>query len=88
VKPLIEVTRENATPLHSMYLRYSREPVSATKSLDGEDHFVNVDFDAHGEIVGIEIVAPDDESVDLVSAFAHENRLSLAGVFVPTDIGA
>ena len=26
VRPLIEVTRENATPLQSMYLRYSRQP--------------------------------------------------------------
>lgn len=88
MRQLIEVTRENATPLRSMYLRYSREPVSTTRSLDGDDHFVNVDFDGSGEVVGIEIVAPDDKSVDLVSAFAHENGLSLAGVFIPFDVEA
>jgi len=49
------------------------------------EHFVNVDFDERGEIVGIEIVAPDDASVDLVSTFAHANELSLTGVFVPLD---
>lgn len=84
MKQLIEVTREAETPW-SIYLRYSRAPVFKTTSLDGAEHFVNVDFDERGEIVGIEIVAPDDASVDLVSTFAHANELSLTGVFVPLD---
>jgi uncharacterized protein YuzE len=47
-----------------------------------------VDRDANGEVVGIEIVAPDDESIHLVVQFAHENRLSLVEVFVPGLVGS
>jgi hypothetical protein len=82
MKRLIEVTREETAP-HSMYLRYSTEPVAELASLDGDDHYVNVGRSASGDVVGIEIVFPGDRSVDLVAAFAHENDLSLAGVFVP-----
>jgi hypothetical protein len=65
-----------------MYLRYAMEPVAKTISLDDE-HYVNVDVASNGDIVGIEIVFPDDESVDLVAQFAHARSLSLAGVFDP-----
>lgn len=60
-----------------MYLRYSDARIANQESLDGDIHFVNVDRDTNGDIVGIEIVAPDDESVDLVAHFVHENSLSL-----------
>lgn len=82
---LIEVRREADAP-HSMYLRYSSNAVAKTTSLDGDDHYVNVNYDAAGGVVGIEIVFPDDRSVDLVAASAHAHRLSLAGVFVPAFV--
>lgn len=79
MKQLIDVTREPEAP-HSMYLRYSSDAVTATVSLDGDEHYVNVDY-CGSEVVGIEIVFPGDQSVDLVATFAHQNDLSLAGVF-------
>ena len=82
MKPLIEVTRETEGTVHSMYLRYATEAVANTISLDG-DHYVNVDVASNEDVVGIEIVFPDDESVDLVAQFAHARGLSLAGVFDP-----
>ena len=82
MKRLIEVTRD-PDRLHSMYLRYSKAEVARQESLDGETRFVNVDWDDSNKIVGIELVAPDDESVDLVAQFAHAHKLSLVGVFIP-----
>jgi hypothetical protein len=82
MKPLIEVTREIAGTNHSMYLRYATDAVAKTISLDDE-HYVNVDVASNDEIVRIEIVFPDDQSVDLVAQFAHARGLSLAGVFDP-----
>lgn len=48
MKQLIEATREAETPW-SIYLQYSRAPAFKTASLDGAEHFVNVDFDERGE---------------------------------------
>ena len=81
MKRLIEVTREQSRP-NSMYLLYVEGQVAYTTSLDGEDHYVNVDRDASGDVMGIEIVFPDDKSVDLVARFALENALSIEGAFV------
>lgn len=89
VKRLIEVTRETGTSVpHSMFLRYEAEPPERTISLDGDDHYVNVDLTNSGDVVGIEIAFPDDESIDLVVKYAHENGLSLAGVFDPGSIAS
>jgi hypothetical protein len=83
MKPLLKVTRERRPP-HSMYLRYSDAPVAETSSLDGDDHYVNVDLDTKGEIVGIEIVFPDDGSVELAVSYALERGLSLTGLVAPS----
>jgi len=49
---------------------------------------VAVDFDGSGEVVGIEIVAPDDETIALATRFALDHDLSLVGVFDPRAISA
>jgi uncharacterized protein YuzE len=75
---LIAVTRESEAP-HSMYLRYADSAVTETISLD-DDHYVNVDFATDRSVVGIEIVFPAQESLQLVADFARERQLSVAGV--------
>jgi hypothetical protein len=82
MKPLIEVTRELKAP-HSVYLRYSRQLRAKTVSLDGDERYVNVDIDADGEVIGIELVFPSDQSFDLLAQFAHENGLGLGRVVIP-----
>ncbi len=84
MKRLIEVTRETAAP-YSIYLYYTRNLVAQTKTLD-ENGEVNVDLDESGEVVGIEILAPDDETIAVATRFALENGLSLAGVFDPRTL--
>jgi uncharacterized protein YuzE len=86
MKPLLEITRDHETP-HSIYLYYSRDPVARTQTLD-ENYEVAVDFDSSGEIVGIEIVAPDDETIAIATRFALDHELSLVGVFDPRTISA
>jgi uncharacterized protein YuzE len=83
MKPLLKVTRERRPP-HSMYLKYSDVPVARTSSLDGDEHYVNVDLDTQGEVVGIEIVFPDDRSVELAVSYALERGLSLTGLVTPS----
>lgn len=86
MKPLIEISRDEHPP-YPIYLYYSREPVAKTDSLD-EQYSVNVDYDSAGDIVGLEIVVPDDETIARATRFALENDLSLVGVFDPRSISA
>jgi uncharacterized protein YuzE len=86
MKPLLEITRDDQTP-HSIYLYYSRNPVARTRTLD-ENYEVAVDFDGSGEVVGIEIVAPDDDTIAIAIRFALDHDLSLVGVFNPRAISA
>ncbi|MGB6522963.1 MAG: DUF2283 domain-containing protein [Candidatus Cybelea sp.] len=72
---------------HSIYLYYSRNAVARTQTLD-EHYEVAVDFDSSNEVVGIEIVAPGDETIALATRFALDHGLSLAGAFDPRAIGA
>lgn len=80
MKPLIAVERKRSehddVVLVSLYLRYSREPVARTESLDGE--VVNVDYDATGAVIGIEVADVDDDSIALATKFANEHGLGLA----------
>jgi uncharacterized protein YuzE len=86
MKPLLEITRDDQAP-HSIYLYYSRNAVGRTQTLD-ENYGVAVDFDSSGDVVGIEIVAPDDETIAIATRFALDHNLSLAGVFDPRAISA
>jgi uncharacterized protein YuzE len=81
-----EVAREELPP-HPVYLYYSRNAVARTQTLD-DDYSVNVDFDSSGEAVGVEIVAPDDETIAIATHFALDHDLSLVGVFDPRAISA
>jgi uncharacterized protein YuzE len=65
-----------------MYLRYSHEDVAATKAID-PSYEVNVDYNAAGDVIGVEIVAPNDRTIEIATRFALENGLSLLGVFDP-----
>jgi uncharacterized protein YuzE len=85
-RPLVEVTRDEEHP-HPIYLRYSRDAVVQTQALD-DKYAVNVDLDDSGEVVGIEIVVPDDETIAIATRFALDNGLSLVGVFDPKAISA
>jgi uncharacterized protein YuzE len=85
MKPLIEVERNreeiSGQRYYSMYLRYSNgDPMPPTKMLDPAGS-VNVDFDAKGDIVGIELVHVNDSTVAIATRFANEQGLGLAGVF-------
>ncbi|HEX5274184.1 MAG TPA: DUF2283 domain-containing protein [Candidatus Rubrimentiphilum sp.] len=81
MRPVIDVERSTDRGVVCLYLRYSYgNVVPPTKSLDAEGS-VNVDYDAKGEIVGIEIIDVDDESVALTTQFANEHGLGLAGAF-------
>jgi hypothetical protein len=44
---------------------------------------VNVAFDSSGEVVGVEIVAPDDETIAIATRFAPDHDLSLVDVLDP-----
>jgi uncharacterized protein YuzE len=86
MKPLLEITRDDQAP-HSIYLYYSRNPVARTHTLD-ESYEVAVDFDSSDEVVGIEIVSPDGETIATATRFALDHDLSLVGVFDPRAISA
>ncbi len=86
MKPLLEVTRDDQAP-HSIYLYYSRDPVARMQTLD-ENYEVAVDYNSSGEVVGIEIVAPDDKTIAIATRFALDHDLSLVGVFDPRTISA
>jgi uncharacterized protein YuzE len=79
VKKLLAVTFDSQGP-HSMYLRYSRAAVAKTQALD-EKYAVNVDFDDAAEVIGIEIVVPTRDTIDVAAKFATEHGLSLEGAF-------
>lgn len=65
-----------------MYIYYSRAPVAKTLNCM-PDGSVAIDFDAHGNVVGIEILHPGDEEIALVVQLAKKYSLSLSGVFDP-----
>jgi hypothetical protein len=60
--------------------------VACTQTLD-ENYEAAIEFDSSNEVVGIELVAPSDETIALASRFALDHGLSLAGVFDPRAIG-
>ena len=70
-----------------MYLTYSHNEVVRTDSRDSEGS-VNVDVDANGEAIGIEILNPNDESIQIAFEAANAYGLSLAGVFDPELVQA
>ena len=80
MRPIIEISRDSAAGLRPMYLTYSRNAFARTDSRDPEGS-VNVDVDANGDAIGIEILNPDDESISLAFDAAIAYGLSLAGVF-------
>ncbi len=81
MRSVVDVERSSDSGVVCLYLRYSYgNIVRPTTSLDDEGS-VNVDYDAQGEIVGIEIIDVDDESVALATRFANEHNLGLAGAF-------
>jgi|HubBroStandDraft_4_1064222.scaffolds.fasta_scaffold1706973_1 hypothetical protein len=85
MKPIIEVERDDEGGMHTLYLHYSREPIVRTVTKDREGS-VNVDLDAKGEPVGLELVSTGDSEVALAIDVAREYGLSLAGVFSSSEI--
>lgn len=68
----------------AMYLRYSNAEVARSQMLDGDDGVVCADFDAEENVVGIELIVVDNETVSTVTRFANERHLGLAGAHFPT----
>jgi uncharacterized protein YuzE len=67
-----------------MYLTYSPAQAVASEMLDGEDGSVCVDFDANGDVVGIELIVVDDETVALATSYANAHGLGLTGAHFPS----
>jgi uncharacterized protein YuzE len=82
MKPIIEVTHDEAGGVRPMYIYYSHEPVTKTVDCDDEGS-VSLDFDTNGEVVGIEILHPGDDEIALAIETAKKYGLSLSGVFDP-----
>ncbi|MDQ6632255.1 MAG: DUF2283 domain-containing protein, partial [Verrucomicrobiota bacterium] len=59
----------------SAYVRFSRNKVARTKSVDKEGIIIAIDFDGNGEVIGIELVG--------VSEFSVKSLLNLAPVTAP-----
>ncbi|MBC5810708.1 MAG: DUF2283 domain-containing protein [Candidatus Eremiobacteraeota bacterium] len=86
MKPIIEITRDDEGGLTCLYLRYSQSQVARTITRDPTGSLiVNIDLDADGSPVGLEIVGTNDEEVSCAIEAAREYDLSLAGVFRLTD---
>jgi|GEM_PF-5186676 len=85
MKPIIEIERDEEGGMHSLYLHYSREPIVRTISRDA-DGSVNVDIDANGDPVGLELVGTSDDEVTVAIDAAREYGLSLAGVFSSSEV--
>lgn len=67
--------------MRPMYIYYSRRPVAKTANCDDEGS-VCLDFDANGEVVGMEILHAGDEEI-VIAIETATYGLSLSGVFDP-----
>lgn len=81
MKPLLESRYDPVA--EAMCLRYSNAPSLRSQMLDGENGSVCVDFGEKGEVVGIELVVVDDETVAPATRYANEHALGLTGANVP-----
>ena len=77
MRPLLRVERDPEA--EAVYLWYSNTKVARQDSLD-DHHMFNVDRDAAGEIVGIELLSPRNTEIELLTKFAKENHLSMEGL--------
>lgn len=82
MKRLIEVTRDTEHGV-SVYLRYRVTPVVRTKTMN-EPGTVMVDFDAANEPIGIELIDPNTDDLELLARITRELDLSLGGIFAYT----
>ena len=80
MKPIIEITHDRASNLRPMYIYYTRNAVVRTEARNAAGS-VNVDLDADGDAIGIEILNPNDESIAIAFEAARAYGLSLVGVF-------
>ncbi len=82
MKELIGVERDTSHGI-SLYLRYSNEPVART-STENETGTAMIDFDAAGELIGVELIDPEAPEIELLSKIAQRYRLSLRLLFAHT----
>ena len=62
-----------------IYLRFSNDDVVETESHAAGE--LNVDLDAAGEVVGIELLSTDPDEIEALAAIARRFRLVLAPLF-------
>lgn len=79
MQQLLRVTRDTEAG-NDLYLYYSEKPIAKTVSMDDAES-VMIDFDAAGGVVGVELLDPDTESLELLTKIAREHELSLDRLF-------
>jgi hypothetical protein len=72
----IEITQHHDIENPPVYVRYSNERVASTKSVD-PDFAVNVDLDAAGLVVGIELIAVDPYTIEWATQVARAHDLAI-----------
>jgi len=82
MKPLLDSKYDPVA--EAMYLRYSNANAVRCQMLDGDDGAVCVDFDVAGDVVGIELIVVDGETVALATTYANEHGLGLTGAHFPS----
>jgi uncharacterized protein YuzE len=81
MKPLLEVARDTSAGMALLYLRYApAQPVARTLSIT-ETESIAIDLDANGDVLGVELLAPQAAEFETLAAIAEERDLSLDGLF-------
>lgn len=78
MKGIEVVTSEG--PRGPVYVRFSREPVANTEPTETQDEVV-VDYDAAGQVVGIELVSLGSEMIAGLVDVARKHELDLSALF-------
>ena len=76
MKTVTRATYEETEQGPLVYFYFSEGPVVRQEDLD-EDGELVVDYDADGEVVGLELLFPDEQKVELLQKYAAERELSV-----------
>ncbi len=66
-------------PRGPAYVRFSRNAVARTEPTEADDEVV-VDYDAQGDVVGIELVSISNETIDALVDVARNHKLDLSAL--------
>jgi uncharacterized protein YuzE len=72
----IERDEESDSPV---YIRFSNEPVSGGEITENPE--VVVDYDAEGNVIGIELISTTPDEIEMLAKLAKKHDLDLTALF-------